>query len=741
MQNTLNLIIKLSIYLLVFLLPVFFLPFSFEVFEFNKQYLLFFLVSIGFLAWLTKMILVDKEIKFRRTPLDIPILIFLGIAIFSAILSVDKISSLFGFYGRFSDGLIGLLSLGILYFLLTNNVKKSGKELEEVGGISVEGVLRLFLWSIFFIIVMSLFSVFGIWSKFLPPPAIPQKTFNPVTGSLEGLAVFLGVVVVFLIGLILRKNKGILKVIFEGLLVLGSLMLLIIIDFGPAWIVLAISLGLLFWTAVWTKMFRENVYRLLLPLFLIIVAILFLFIDASNLRLPILNFQFPQFPKEVVLSQKDSWQIGLKAATENIKSGFLGSGIGTFHYAFSKFKSPEFNQTPFWYIRFDRAGSHFAEMVGCLGFLGILSYIGLVGMFLLINWLLLKEAKRKNNHPTAFVLLTTFFALLLSQFVYYQHTVLVFTFWLILGISMANWKEVFKEKNIFFKDFPEIALVLTALLIGFSLVVLVGYFYGAKFYLADINYKTQRVEKAVELNPYRSQYKIVLARNYLQKVLEEIEKPTDQQDQVVLSQSVERAIAFSKKATELSPNRVAAWETLGMIYRDIRGIATGALEWSIKSFEKALELEPVNPVFHTELGKLYSEQGNFQKAKKSFNRAKALKPDYIDALIQEVLIYEKEDNLEIAIREMEDLASKFPFNIEVMFQLGRLYFNGNRIDEAISQFKKVIDIMPNHSNALYSLGVAYQTRGEKELAIEAFEKVLRLNPGNEDVISKLKQLK
>ena len=132
MANLLNRIIKISIYLLVFLLPLFFLPFTFEAFEYNKQYLLFFLVSIALFAWLAKMVFCDKEIRFRYSPLDLFVLGFLFIAILSAIFSVDKSSSLFGFYGRFSDGLIGLLSLGVLYFLVTNNIRE------------VKGILRVF---------------------------------------------------------------------------------------------------------------------------------------------------------------------------------------------------------------------------------------------------------------------------------------------------------------------------------------------------------------------------------------------------------------------------------------------------------------------------------------------------------------------------------------------------------------------------------------------------------------------
>src|SRR3989344_7616909 len=119
MENIFNKIIAVSINLLVFLIPLFFLPFSFEAFEFNKQYLLFFLVLIALFAWIGRMVLADQEFRFKRTPLDVFVIGFLFIALLSAIFSVDKGSSIFGFYGRFSNGLLGLLSFGVLYFLIT----------------------------------------------------------------------------------------------------------------------------------------------------------------------------------------------------------------------------------------------------------------------------------------------------------------------------------------------------------------------------------------------------------------------------------------------------------------------------------------------------------------------------------------------------------------------------------------------------------------------------------------------
>ncbi|MCK5123142.1 MAG: hypothetical protein KAQ87_03265 [Candidatus Pacebacteria bacterium] len=119
---------KCLLYLLAFLLPLFFLPFSLEIFEFNKTLLLFAISSLAFLVWIAKMIVIDRKIVFVKTPLDIPIIIFIFLILLSTALSVDKISSVLGFYGRFSDSLMVYLSLAMLYFVGVNVAIRHLKE-------------------------------------------------------------------------------------------------------------------------------------------------------------------------------------------------------------------------------------------------------------------------------------------------------------------------------------------------------------------------------------------------------------------------------------------------------------------------------------------------------------------------------------------------------------------------------------------------------------------------------------
>jgi len=752
MQRFLNLIVKYGVYLLVFLLPLFFLPFSFEAFEFNKQYLLFFLSTLAFFAWLAKMIVCDKEIRFRSSPLDYFVLGFMVLAILSTVFSVDTSSSLYGFYGRFSDGLISFLSMGILYFLITNNTGTG----EDKKTLKIGGILKAILWSSGLIVLFSYFSIFGVFAKlgqWLSLPAlIQQSTFNTVTGSLEGLSVFLAVIICLLVGM-MASSKSISKIKNFGywLLLLGSLGLMVIIDFTASWIILLAALVSFVVLSLWKRIFKENVNKLLVPVSLSLISVLCIVLNPMNLILSE-DSSLSNLPKEQVLSQEMSWDVSFKASIDSVKNGFLGSGLGTFHHDFAKYKPIEINNSWLWQIRFDRPGSYFAEILATMGFLGLLAYVALIGIFLVIGGLLLKGIKDiSETYPFQIPLLLVFLALLASQFVYYQNTTLGFIFWLVLGLSMVSWKKPVKERVKTFNEFPELSLIFSTIVIIFGIAILAVYFFAVKFYLADVNYSKaigllgeQRVEyltSAIKLNPYSARYHSAISLTYLYEALQEMQKATEEQNTAQIQTLVAQSIEEAKTTSILQKNQVASWENLGVVYREIILLAQGAADWGIDSFKNALKYEPTNPVLYTEIGKLYAAKGEIESAKEFFKKAKEMKSDYAEATIQMALLLESEDILDQAITELEELVIGNPLNVDARFQLGRLYFNNNQKEEAIEQFKIVILLVPDHSNANYSLGIAYAAQNEIELAIAQFEKVLELNPGNQDVMQKINDLK
>ncbi|MEA3296119.1 MAG: tetratricopeptide repeat protein [Patescibacteria group bacterium] len=813
-----NRIIKLFVYSLVFLMPLFFLPFTAEAFEFNKQYILFFLTIIALFAWLANMAWKNKEARFCRAPLDLPILGFLFIASLSAVFSVDKGFSLFGFYGRFSDGLITLLSFGAFYFLITNLTKRNNNKDKEENKeknsdnndkndnypLTINGLIKSFLASLFFVILAGYFSIFGIWQKidaslrlwnsdFHLPSMMLAKTFNTVSGSMQGLAIFLAFSVVFLTGFILsrsnsnaeiKKKEKLYKIY---LLLFSAFILLLIIDFTPAWIALTVSLGLFTGFALYKRMFKQDVNRLLIPIFLIIIGAISIFVNYQTMFANS-NISFASdlltLQQKQTLPQKTSFQIAFGTVSDSVKSALIGTGTGSFYHDFSKFKPAEFNQTEFSGIRFDRPGNHIAEIIATMGILGILSYSCVIGFFLFISYLVIIHISKvlfenkTENSKYQIPLLLGFIVLLIAQFIYYQNLVLGFMFWFCLALSTVVWDKPIKQKNLSFKDYPEFSLLFNIILTVFLIAIFVFIFFGARFYIADASYlkalnpnseisiehRIGYLEKAMIMNPWQSQYKVALARTYLSLALGQI--TLSDKDKQISEQDIVKYIRLSvsymnggkvfypgysddvvnqkeisvKGATQLSPNWEITWETIGAIYRDIQGIAPDSLEWGIKSFEKAVALEPNNPFLYVELGKLYMNNEQNDKALEKFDRAIELNPNFAQVFIQKALVFEKQENITEAIKIMENASNDNLSNTEILFQLGRLYFNNNQIEESVLEFKKVLEITPNHSNARYALATAYVKQGKKTLAVMEFEKVLELNPDNEDVKEKIKEL-
>src|SRR3989338_3745038 len=211
MRRALNFITSISIWGVVFLVPLAFAPWTFEAFEFNKLYILFFLVLVGTLAWFAKMVFVDREIRLKRTPLDLPIVLFITLVNVSSFFSADRWSSLFGYYGRFSDSAAALGSFVGLYFLIVNTVEKPQR------------LLNWFLGAVGIALGTVYLSLFQVWGQFSVWPIVQQISFNPAASSLEGLSVLAASLTAFLVFQGVRQGTRVFSAMGYAVLILGCM--------------------------------------------------------------------------------------------------------------------------------------------------------------------------------------------------------------------------------------------------------------------------------------------------------------------------------------------------------------------------------------------------------------------------------------------------------------------------------------------------------------------------------------
>jgi len=747
-------ILRFVIFAVVFLMPLFWLPFSLEAYDINKAYLLTFLTGIGILAWIGKMIFHNKKIIFKRTALDFFVLGYLAILILSAIFAKDKTSVFLGFYGRFWPSILTSVSLVGFYFLITNNVSNDNDEQKD--SISLKKILSVFFASCFVVVAAVYFSLLNVWAflakilNFKLPAVMTSRFFNTV-GSLQGLAIFLAFVLAVLLSYLAfsAKEKNKISQVVWYVLSFAILGLLAVINFQQAWFCLALALAIFLVLAFWKRMFKEDVQKLSLPILFLLFAVVFLFPNPLTTFLS-QNGLIASLPKEAILSQQTSYQIAIRGLSEN---PVLGSGIGGFSYSFAKFKPANFLNSQFWQVRFDRAGNNVSEMLATNGVLGILGFIVLFFMFFLVSYLHIKASdgeKTSNLQDLSkrIPILVGFIALLIGLFLYYQTAVLGFSFWLILSLGVVSWGRGTKEKRFSFKEFPEIGLLMSIVFWAMLLALAFLYFTLLRYYMADVAYRDYLVkggndltglEKAAKSNSFGPTYHIALASAYMQKLYTEAGKEAP--DKQIITNIAAAAIQEAKNAALLGPNRVSVYEISGVIYRDLQTIATGASDWSIKSFESALSLEPLNPVIITEIGKLKLAGGDKDGAKTYFEKAMNMKKDYVDSGLQLALMDEAEGKTSDVLEKLESLVGAAPFSAEARFQLARAYYNDNEFEKAAQQAQQALIVFPNHSNSLFLLGLAFDKMGEKDLALQALEKVLELNPNNQQVQDQISRIK
>ncbi|MCX6791128.1 MAG: tetratricopeptide repeat protein [Candidatus Gribaldobacteria bacterium] len=863
MSKIFKILTKFSIYGLVFLVPLFFLPITVEPFEFNKIYLIFFLTAVGLISWLAEMIFYQRKIVFKKTVLDIFVVLYLLVMVLSAILSLDKNASLFGFYGRFWPSLVGVLSLGGFYFLAVNNIKikKETDELNDQKLIPAERLVTIFSLSTLVATAISFCSLLGLWeaiSKVLAfiPQVMKIRAFSTTGGffvegylldSLEMLCLLLAFVVPMVVvklafkrdvemskyrvasgdkgnvemsSLEFRENakkemlnlemargtkkyrvaRGLGYLLNLALLILG-LAMLTIVNFWPAWVVLMVALLVFLVVALKSRLFKERINNLILALTLLCVAVFFVLPALLGFNNPLTKLMnqnniLAGLQNKIILQAlpvETSWQTGLEGVKAN---PILGAGLGNLPYVFSKYKPASFWSGPYWQFRFDRLSSAMAEYLATVGLVGFLAYLALLVALIVMGGLLLRRYIEGRNVEISslefregeggvkmvMLLWVGVIALVVSQIVYYQNTTLAFGFWLMIALLGVYLNTNGKQKVFEFKDFPEIGLVFSVIFVAILMGLIFVSVPLVQHYRADVNYRGYlvsqgtnlvKLESAAKMADDQAIYHTVLALAYLKKFNEEIAKA--QPDPEIVRKTLLSTREEINKSMATASNRVATQELAGIVYRDIReaaltlaAVSVANLEKSLQAnpddqkimgdleqvkkmaqefdempiiaFEKAVKLEPKNPVLLTELGKLKNNKNDLVGARVLFEKAIALRGDYVLPYLQLSLVNEVEGKTKEAKDLLAQAVKLAPSWVDARFHLGRMYYNDKNYDNAIAQFQQALRYFPDHSNSLYSLAKVYEKRGENSKALELLRRVLELNPGNEAVLKEINAL-
>ena len=708
---------KAAVYLAIFLTPLFFMNSS-DTLGLSKQLLLSTLALISVVGWVGNVISAGN-ISWRKNAVMWTVLLSALSAVFSSFFSGGFWVSFLGDAGRFAFSGISMLSYLIIFSVAFQSFNKK------------DFTVAMWLWlsSVF---ISSLFGLAQIFGKFiLPFDPYNLRTFNTV-GSVFGLSLFALSPLPFIAAFFQSVKDWRIKSVLL-IMAITQIAYAVLIDFKIAWISLAISgLALVLINfknpteasspAVAHKEYQKS---LVLPLFLVVFAIVFWFVAIP----PISGLEIP-----APAGPTYGASIDIMAKTLGSQPVF-GSGLETFPYVYAKFKDVSLNQSDYWGTNFNDSASAaitWATTSGIFGVVALLSFIALFGIYAFKN---IAASNAVNtgffSQPARAGMLASWIFILASKFFYPTPLPLELAFWVLPALFIVS---IFQGQTLKTQEFSRSDLVESSggdatwryffrsgsfgtLGIFFVLMIvllgaLIGSYFSAKRFVAErIFVKAAAVENTAEnrdgiinsitssisSDPYESRYFRILSQVLFQKmndVVAEIQKRPEADRRATPEESAQlqnltiRTINSIRRAAALDPKNVGVSVDAAESYRGLVSLVQGAEDLAIQNYERASEMEPINPFIKTQLGQLYLVKSNLfgvgtaapdtelaAKARGIFEKALELNVNYANARYFLALIQDKAGERQTALENFKLLRATNPKN-ELIAQIVQNLENG-----------------------------------------------------------------
>lgn len=156
--------------------------------------------------------------------------------------------------------------------------------------------------------------------------------------------------------------------------------------------------------------------------------------------------------------------------------------------------------------------------------------------------------------------------------------------------------------------------------------------------------------------------------------------------------------------------------------------AEGKTENAFKSIREVLAEDSGILEAHLVLGNLLLKDRAYSEARKSFQAALQLNPDYVSAIFAMARTYKEEENWDAARAGFERLMEMDPRDSKPYFHLADIAMAQNDLDQAQLLLEKVIEMEPDQAISRNRLGGVLLEMNELDRAEKEFQKALELNP-------------
>lgn len=689
-------ILTLSFFALILLTPLLFTKYTSELFEYNKMMFVYGLTAIITGTWVLRMIS-ENRLIFKRTPLDIPLALFLLSQVVSTIFSIDVHTSIWGYYSRSNGGLLSIISYLLLYWAFVSNFDK-------------DSILKFIKAAVFSGLLVSLYAIpehFGLspsciiltgdYSANCWVQDVQARVFGTI-GQPNWLAAYLAMLIFPAIYLLLTSRTTKSLITYYISLIAMYLAFTFTYSRGATLGLIAgfavLGLGLIF-------QYVQNKKELMSIKLAASVALIFIVINLcfgsaiSEFRLlkdpavPIRpDISVNQAPSGTQLENggTESGQIRLivwKGAIEIFKAyPLFGSGVETFAYSYYQFRPTEHNNVSEWDFLYNKAHNEYLNYLATTGLFGILTYLSIILIFLLWTLKNLLFSKYNGTGANNSLLMTAlaagYISYLIQNFFLFSVVIVSYLFYLLPAFSfvfMENNKPL-SEKNFASLHIQKLLnlvnknsiskIIIQALVVLVALVTLVSLY---NIWEADTNYKLgsdyndlnnpgrayKYLIEAVRLNPKEPLFLSELGNA---AAASSIALAPD--DATTSAELKDDAKFFTDLALSISPVNTTINRTAIRTYFSLSLVDPALEDKTIEIVNNSIKLSPTDPKLLQNKGIIMAQFGRMKEATESLNLAIDMKPNYRDARLTLAGYYITNKQMDLAQREIDAVLKLIP---------------------------------------------------------------------------------
>ena len=663
LSNILDRISFWSLFSVIVLLPIFFLPFTKIPIETSKGLLLIIGLAISIIFW-TAARFSDGKVVLPKSWLLVSglgiVLSFLLSAIFSI---VPKVS----FFGIMFDTGTFYFMLSAVLLMFISSIVLSDKEKAKL-------VLKGFIMSSF---VLFIFQILHIFIPKVFSLGVLGSGIDNILGSWNAfgiLAGLLAVVSLFIFEFFSISKK--MKLFFIVLMIL-SVFFVALVNFSLIWCLLGIfALFIFIYKVSFLSNIKQETNKRVFPVvsFCVIIISLLFFTTGQSIggllpnSLGISNLEIRPSLSSTMLIAKDVLA----------KDPILGAGPNRFTENWDMYKPSVINSTRFWDSSFNFGSGFLPTFIITNGSLGILAF-GVFFVFLLIfgfkSFFSLQKKNALNSDINLFFIISIY--LFIASFCYSIGSalfLLAFAFTgIFIGLYCANKTKgeisislLNDPRKSFFSILLLVIIMIITASAGFKYIQRFAsiFYYQKAIYATTIPLAELNINKALTLNSndfyFRTYSEIYITK--LNSIASKRESVTDE-DKAELQKSFDQAISGAQNAITYNSKNYLNFKMLGFVYDTVGPIGVeGAYDNAVEAYKKASELNPLNPGIKINLSRSSFSAGKIKEAKDYAMQSLSLKRDNIDALIILSQISKIEGNNADAISYAQAALSIFPQN-------------------------------------------------------------------------------